>query len=200
VLNSQLLAQTNNFVQINNTENVNKKINNFSKSIKTLKSNFVQEKYLSVLEKPLISNGKFAFKKQNKILWQYTNPINYTIAINNGTFVIKDEQKTSKYDIESNPVFKQINELILSSIKGDIINNNNFELNFFENKNLYLAIMIPKNPNLKKIISKIEMSFSKKDFSVEKVKMIETNEDYTIIRFKNKQKNIEIPDNVFDIQ
>jgi len=197
---TNVFSQKNDFVKVSDLKEISEKISDFSNSTNTLTSDFVQEKHLSVLDQAIISKGKFAYKKENKILWQYFAPINYTIAINNGKFYIKDEKKISKYDINSNPVFKQINKLILSSVKGDIVNSKEFDVEFFKNNNYYLAVLKPKDENVKKVIPKIKIFFNKTDFSVDVVEMIENSDDFTKITFSNKKKNQNLPDNVFNIK
>ncbi len=195
-----VFAQYSDFNIVKNTKEISEKISSYSKKINTLKSDFVQEKHLSILEQPIVSKGDFLYKKQNKILWRYNQPVNYTIIINNNKFYIKDQSKLSTYDIKSNPVFKQINNMIVSSINGDIVNNKNFKINFYENKTQYLAVLEPVDDNVKKMIKSIEMYFNKTDLFVEKLKMVENKTDFTLIKFKNKQQNINIPDADFIIK
>ena len=48
-----------------------------SKLISTLESDFIQEKYLSVMSEKIISKGHFHFKKVNMLRWEY-NCLLYT--------------------------------------------------------------------------------------------------------------------------
>jgi outer membrane lipoprotein carrier protein len=50
---------------------------------------------------------------------------------------------------------------------------------------------------MKKFIAAFELKFDKDSSQVTEVKLIEPNEDYTLIVFKNKQLNGSILDSVF---
>ena len=54
------------FTKMSNTEVFKTKLNEMSKSVKTIESNFTQEKNLSILSKAINSKGYFCYKKENK--------------------------------------------------------------------------------------------------------------------------------------
>ena len=193
-------SQDKSFKKVTNLEQLKTKISEYSDKTNSIKSDFIQEKHLEILENPLISKGKFLYKKQNNIRWEYIEPLKYIIVIHKGKFTIKDETKVSEYDIESNKMFKEINNMIITSMKGDIINNKDFNSSFFENKTFYLAKLKPNKKEIADFISSIEIYFDKTDFSVSKVIMVETEEDYTKITFKNKSINSAINDNLFIVK
>ena len=76
------------------------KMESQSKLITTIESDFVQEKYLSVMSEKIITKGHFLFKKVNMLRWEYTDPLKYLIAINKDKMYIKDNGKVNKYDIK----------------------------------------------------------------------------------------------------
>lgn len=201
VLNISLLySQNKTFTKLENLEAIKTKITEFSDKTNSINSDFVQEKHLEILEEPLISKGKFLYKKQNNIRWEYISPIKYIIVIHNGKFIIKDETKVSEYDIESNKMFKEINNMIVASMKGEIINNKDFNTSFYENEIYYLSKLIPNKKEISDFIKTIKIYFDKSDFSVSKVIMQESEEDYTLIKFENKKINTEINDNLFIVE
>ena len=197
---SASFAQDKSFKKITNLEEVKSKIADYSSKTNSIKSDFVQEKHLEILETPLISKGKFFYKKQNNIRWEYTEPLKYIIVIHKGKFTIKDETKVSEYDIKSNKMFKEINNMIITSMKGEIINNKDFAVSFFENNTYYLAKLKPNKKEIADFITTIKIYFDKTDFSVSKVVMVETEQDYTQIVFKNKSVNTQLNESIFNIK
>jgi len=193
-------AQDKSFKKITNLEQVKSKIADYSSKTNSIKSDFVQEKHLEILETPLISKGQFFYKKENNIRWEYTEPLKYIIVIHKGKFTIKDETKVSEYDIESNKMFKEINNMIITSMKGEIINNKDFAVSFFENNTYYLAKLKPNKKEIADFITTIKIYFNKTDFSVSKVIMVETEQDYTQIVFKNKSVNTQLNESIFNIK
>ena len=167
----------------------------------TIKSDFIQEKNLSFLSEKIISKGLFYFKKENKIRWQYTEPFDYLIIINDDKIYIKDEDRESKYDMASNKIFKEINKIITGCIQGDILNNDTeYKIEYYENDNFYYVKLTPYSEKMKEFLSNIDIYFNKKDFSVSKLEMIELSGDYTKIEFLNKKLNNEITDEIFGME
>ena len=56
----------------------------------SLKSDFVQEKNLSMLSEKIISKGKFCFKKDSRVRMEYNQPFQYLMVINKDKVYVKD--------------------------------------------------------------------------------------------------------------
>ncbi len=193
-------AQPKGFSAIVDTKVVEDKLNSNASATNTIVSDFVQEKRLEYLDETIISKGKFWFKKENMLRWEYTVPFKYMIVISNGKFIIKDEEKTSVYDINSNKAFQEINKLIISSVRGTLMSDNRFNINLYQDNTYYLVKLTPKDAAMAKIINNTEVYFDKKDLSVCKVIMIENAKDFTIITFTNKKLNETVADTIFVVQ
>ena len=50
------------------------KFSEVTKKTQTIEANFIQEKHLSILSEKIITKGKFLFKKEKKLRWEYTDP------------------------------------------------------------------------------------------------------------------------------
>ena len=187
------------FKALNNIEQFKLNVKKMAMNISTIESDFIQEKHLTMLEEVLISKGYFCYKKDNKVRWEYKTPIQYLILINEGNFTIYDGNKKSEFDVNSNAIFKKINDMIVNSIQGSILEDENFTISYFENSEFYLTKLIPIEKNIKKMLHSINIYFDKKDFSVSMMKMNETSGDYTDIKFINKKMNEAIPDSIFSI-
>ena len=176
------------------------KVENMSKALNSIDADFVQEKNLSVLSERIISKGHLMFKKENLLRWEYFTPSKYLIVINKEKVFIKDEKKTSKYDMNSNKVFKEINDIMISCVQGTIFKSSKFKTSYFENEKYYKLEMTPKTKNMKDSFKKINLYFDKNITSVSKIEMIETSEDFTLIEFFNKKLNASISENSFIIK
>jgi len=175
------------------------KLAEMTEKTNTIKSDFIQEKNLSFLSEKIISKGLFYFKKENKIRWQYTEPFDYLIIINDDKIYIKDEDRESKYEMASNKIFKEINKIITGCVQGEILyNDKEYKIEYYENDNFYYVKLTPYSEKMKEFLSNINIYFNKKDFSVSKLEMIELSGDYTKIEFINKKLNEEIPDETFN--
>lgn len=174
-------------------------ISDMAASTTSIKASFKQEKFLSMLSNKINSEGIILFKKPNLLKWSYNTPFEYTIVLNGKEIIIKDQGSTSSFDIGSSQTFKQINELIINSVQGNILDEERFSIEYLEGKDLYLAKLIPKEAQLKNFITGIDIYFDKKDYSVSQVKLSESEGDYTLISFFNKKMNENISNDNFSL-
>ena len=172
-------------------------VNEVSKKIKSLSTDFVQYKHLDFLAKDIETSGKMVFKEPYLLQWQYKKPYNYSIVFKNGKILINDEGKKSAMDVGSSKIFAKINKLIVGSVSGNLFDDKEFDITYFKNKNQNVTKLLPKDVNLKKYIKQIELTFDKEDFTVVQVKLIESSDDFTRIVLKNKVLNAKIDDAVF---
>jgi len=185
------------FTTVKNFDAVQLELNNAASKITTIKSLFVQEKHLSFLTEPIKSEGLFRYKKENQLRWEYTRPFQYLILFNGDKIIIKSQKKTNEFDAGSNAIFKQINDLMLGSVKGDLGKNKDFSMSLKESPNQYQLILKPQNEALKAYISEVEIYFEKSDLAVSTIKIIESTGDYTKIIFKDRKFNEAIDENTF---
>lgn len=193
-------AQDEKYNEITKTDNIKLKLATHAASTNSIESTFIQEKHLWMLDEVLISEGEFLFKKENSVKWQYITPIQYTIIIHDGLFTIVNNNKVSEFNIDSNPMFHEINSMIVTAIRGDFIDNKDFEAKFFENSDTYLAKLTPTNSQVSTMLKTIEIYFDKQNMQVEKVVFSEPGDDFTLIKFMNKETNSELSDDRFIVE
>lgn len=170
-----------------------------SQKITTIKSDFVQEKELSLLSEKIVSKGKFWFKRENAVRMEYTQPFQYLMIINGSKIYIKDSQKENKISARSNKLFEQINKIMMDCVNGSALSNPDFTTRIFEGSDVYLAELSPVNKNLKNLFKNINLIVSKKDFAVTKIEMHEPSGDNTTINYINREMNVSLPDALFAI-
>jgi outer membrane lipoprotein-sorting protein len=171
-----------------------------TQKIVSIKSNFVQEKNLSLLSEKIISKGKFWFKKESMVRMEYDQPYQFLMILNKDKIFTKDGQKENKISAKSNKLFQQINRIMIDCMQGTAFNNPDFKKRIFENKTSSLIELTPLTKGLKEIFRSINVIVDSKDFSVISIEMRELSNDNTLIRFTNKEMNAEIPDSLFIIR
>ncbi|MBI5542109.1 MAG: outer membrane lipoprotein carrier protein LolA [Bacteroidia bacterium] len=187
------------FVAMKNPEAFKAKLKEVSKITNSIESDFTQSKNLSILAKPISSKGKFCYKKENKVRWEYTEPYTYLIVIQGTKIFIKDKSNQKQYDTQSNKMFQELNNFLVGCINGDILNKtSDFKIEFKESDNQYYVILVPVATKMKQMINEIHIYFDRKDYSVTKLKMVEQGGDNTIIDFFNKKLNGNISDEKFN--
>jgi len=171
-----------------------------AKKTETIKSDFMQEKNLSMLSEKIISKGKFWFKKDNLLRMEYNKPFEYLVILNKDNMYIKDGQKENKISTRSNKLLQQINKITVDCVQGAILSNPDFITKVYENRNAYEVELSPVGRALKEFFKTIIVVVDKSDYSVSSIEMVENGGDYTLIRFTNRELNTAIPDAIFAIR
>ena len=188
------------FSNMKDTTAFKQKMESQSKLTNTMESDFTQEKYLSVMSENIVSKGHFCFKKTNMLRWEYTTPYTYLIAINKDKMFIKDNGKINKYDINSNKMFKSINEMMVATVQGNLLSNKDYKAKYYESDKFYLIELFPVQKAAKDFLKSIQLYIDKNDYAVVKVKMTEPSDDYTSIDFSNRKTNQPIGDEKFIVK
>ena len=165
-----------------------------SKTIKTIKTDFIQYKHLDFLSKDIETSGKMTFKAPNLLNWQYTKPYEYSIVFKNNKVYINDQGKKSTVD---GKMFEKINKLIVGSVSGNMFDDKEFTISYFKSKEFYITKLVPKTATIKKYIKEVELYFPINESTVAQVKLIEPSNDFTRIVFKNKVINAKVDDSAF---
>ena len=168
-----------------------------SKTIKTIKTDFVQYKHMDFLAKDIETSGKMSFKTPNLLNWQYTKPYTYSIVFKSNKIYINDQGKRNVIDAGSSKMFEKINKMIVGSMSGTMFDDKEFSISYFKTKDFYVTKLIPKTKEIQKYIKQIDLYFLVNDITVSQVKLNEPSGDYTKIVFKNKVLNAKIDDSVF---
>ncbi len=193
-------AQPPGFKKVADTAYIRQKINEVASKTNSINTEFVQEKNLSFLDEKIISKGILLYKKPDMLRLEYISPYSYLLIINNGKLHIKSDDSEIKVDLESSKMFNEINDLIINSIQGKILNMPDLSTEFYEDDNSFFIRLHPEQEELKKYINTIELFIGKKDYTVTNFKVIELSDDYTLIKFINKKINEEIPDERFNTE
>jgi outer membrane lipoprotein-sorting protein len=196
-LNSQ--GQYTGYNEIKNSEAFKKTLADSTSAIESLQADFVQEKTLTMLSEKIISSGKFSFRKKDRLRMEYTKPFLYLLILNSGKIYVKDGQKENKISAGSNPVFRQVNRILIDCVSGNMLDNPDFQNRIFENTSSWLIEFKPLAKNLKELYKNINIVLDKKNFTASSIGMYDASGDITIIRFQNKELNVRIPDSQFNI-
>ena len=64
------------------------------------------------------------FKKENNLRWQYYKPYSYIFILSSGKVTIKNENRTDRFDTNSNKMFREISEIMIGGVRGDVLAGN----------------------------------------------------------------------------
>jgi outer membrane lipoprotein carrier protein len=168
-----------------------------SEKTKTITSDFTQYQHIEFMSNDIESSGRLAFKSPAMVRWEYVLPDPYIIVFKDEKLTTVQNGKKSSMDMGSNPVFKQLNQLITASITGDMFDDNAFEISYFRETGGYEAHLKPKDDGFAEFIANIQINFSSNG-EVQEVKMSESSEDYTRIVFDNRKTNVPLNLELFE--
>lgn len=177
-----------------------RQFSNAAQATQSIQCEFVQDKNLSMMDDKIVSNGKFWFKRENKVRMEYHKPSYYLLVINGNDIKTKDGQKENKVSAKSNKVFEQVNKMMIDCVQGTALDSKSFTAKLFEGPQSYLVELTPVVKNLMGIFKTINLTVDKKDHSVVRIDMREQSGDNTLITFQHKQVNVNIPDALFSVK
>ncbi len=195
----QCMGQYPGYTELKNPEAFRTTFIQSTKATESIQADFIQEKSLTMLSEKIISNGRFQFRKNDKLRMEYLHPYTYLMILNGGKIYIKDGQKENTMSAGSNPVLKQVNQILIECVSGSMLDNPDFQSRIFESSGSWLIEFTPLGKNLKELYKNINIVLDKKDFTASSIGMYDVSGDKTIIRFQNKELNAQIPESVFQI-
>lgn len=194
------IAQYKGFTMVENLTQFKTTFSAESKKIQTIKSNFIQEKNLSVLSEKILSEGKFYFKRSNRVRIEYQKPFQYLLIMNGDQILIREHEKENKMNVKSNKLFQQVNRIVVDCVQGTILDNKDFTVRVFQNESAWLLEMTPAGKALKEFFQTVVVYADKKDYSISTIDMREPSGDNTLIRFTQKELNATVSDDLFIIK
>jgi Outer membrane lipoprotein-sorting protein len=169
-----------------------------SANIKTIKARFVQKKFMKILVKPLISEGRFYYVAPGSFRWEYLKPLR--------SVVIAYKGDTRRYIasggkmIEDKAGGMQAMKIVLGEVtgwmSGKFDQNPSFAATMKEGTNTQITLT-PVGKSMSGMIEKIEITISKKAAAVKSVKIIENANAFTQIDFTDVEINKVINSAVF---
>jgi outer membrane lipoprotein-sorting protein len=190
-------AQYAGYKPVNDLPSFKKKFASESVKVKSITSDFTQEKILMALTEKITSTGKFWFKRENRVRIEYIKPFAYLMIMNNDRMLVKDNDKENKINVKSNRLFQQVHRIMIDCVQGTILDSKDFTTRIFEDDKVYLLEMTPSSKALREFFQTILLTVEKNDYSVKTIEMNEPAGDKTIISFKNKKLNEQVADAVF---
>lgn len=169
-------------------------------NIKTFSADFIQKKYLSIMNGEQISNGYIRFIKDGKrMIFSVEKPYAYKFILKDNILIkyYPDLDEKKVYNLENDVQMRVIfdNIFILMGMKHKEEIQAVYDIVLKENNTL---VLLPKNESFKEYVSRIVIKLNK-DYLASSIKIIEPSQDYTLIEFTDIQINKKINKNEFEL-
>jgi outer membrane lipoprotein-sorting protein len=168
--------------------------------LQRLRCSFTQEKKLVMLAQKVKSSGLFMFSKPGRVRMEYLKPSPYLMIINQDKVYVRDGTRENTINTRSNKTFQQINQVMMSSMSGQLMEQKDFQIRLFESSEQYLLEMVPKRAETKQLFDKIVILLQRRDFMVSRMELREPGGDDTIIQFNNREINVPISDSMYRLR
>ena len=179
---------------------VKQQINAVASGMKTMQCDFVQTKYLKMLNDKMVSKGKMYYQQTNKLRWEYTSPYTYTFVLNGSSVLLSKGNRNDVINVNQSKFFKEIARIMMNSVVGkSLVDSKDFKVSLTGISTEYVATLIPQQKQMKQMFLKIVLHFNRQKSTVSMVELIEKKGDKTVIELKNVKVNTTVNAKVFDI-
>ncbi len=164
--------------------------------LRSVRADFVQEKHLKILARPLVSHGVFVFQVPQSLRWEYLDPLHSILLMHNGRMK-KIIEKDDRFE-EDNGAGVDAMQIVLQDIgnwlDGRFADNPVFHVTRADEQTVVLA---PREQGLQSVISRIELHLGQERGVMDSVIIVEGADVYTKLTFTNTVLNREIPEGLF---
>ena len=165
-------------------------------TVTSVSAEFVQEKHMRILVRPLVSSGAFYFQAPASLRWEYRAPLKNILIMHGNRmtrFVETDEGMVN--DAAANPqAMQMVLEQISQWLGGRFDENPMFTATLQPDSKI---VLIPKEAAFSKMIQRIELSLSAQAGVIDTVTIHESDESFTRIVFRNTVLNRPIDEAMF---
>jgi hypothetical protein len=157
-------------------------------SVTSLSADFVQEKHMQILARPLVSSGVFYFQSPSSLRWEYRAPVR--------TILLMHDNRTERYVETGHGLIKetgaglQAMQIVLEQISqwlgGRFDENPMFTANLEPGPKIVLT---PKEKSFTRMIHHIDLVLSERPGVIDSVFIYESEDSFTKLVFKNAVLN-----------
>ncbi|MEN8210355.1 MAG: outer membrane lipoprotein carrier protein LolA [Thermodesulfobacteriota bacterium] len=171
--------------------------NNFSE-IKTLRTMLKQEKNIPIFSEKILSKGFCIFKSPDKLRLEFTEPFKSSLIVNKNQ-VFKYEffdGSWHKLSTGNKEILLMIMGNIASWLKGRFNDAKLYKISASKTENVTI-VLIPKAEEFKKYIASFELGLNSTLNGLNYIIINEKKNTYTKIQFYNDERNVKVPDTLF---
>jgi outer membrane lipoprotein-sorting protein len=170
--------------------------------VRTLKTNFVQEKELAVFKQKIVLKGTVYIEKPGRLAWNVTEPMKYTMVISQNVISQWDEDtnKVQKISLSRNPAFEaaigQMQQWFSGAYTPLL---KEYEIALLKEDPISLKFT-PKTATFAgNVIKSVRVDFRKDEQYINRILIEEKSGDMTSLLFVDTHINIPLEDSVWKV-
>jgi outer membrane lipoprotein-sorting protein len=175
--------------------------NAFSK-VKSIKTDFVQEKKMRILARPIVSKGRFFYRAPGDLRWEYDSPIRSVMLLHEGD-VERFTWREGKYSRDAGGSLEGL-RFVLQDISGwlagDFVSSTTFTAELKPGSPVKI-VLSPREKSFTEFIQRVELTLASTPGVLRSVEIVESQENATHIEFQNVEINLQFGEGLFtDVQ
>jgi outer membrane lipoprotein-sorting protein len=166
-------------------------------TVTSVQAEFVQEKHLPILAKPLVSKGVFYYQAPRSLRWEYHWPLQSILAMHDSRvrrFVATGASGFSEESGAGLEAMQVVLEEITQWLAGRFDDNPMFQARLEPGRRI---VLVPKDEALRKVIQRIVLDLAQQPGVMQSVAIYESEEAFTLLTFSNTVLNAKIDDALF---
>ncbi len=168
-----------------------------AKGIEAIRADFVQEKHLPILVRPLVSRGRLCYRKPDALRWEYTSPVKSVLIAKDGE--VRRFIQTGERMVEDHGIHLTAMQSVMPEIGGMLGGR-------FQDSPMFTAsirgeheiVLIPKDDGMKRLIQRIELTLADTPGVIEQVLIFESEDAYTKMIFTKTRINPDLNPHLFE--
>ena len=195
-----VLSTTVSLAQSTGDAKIKQQINAVASKMKTMQCDFVQTKYMKMLNDKMVSYGRMYYQQSDKLRWEYTSPYTYTFILNGSKVLLNKGKRSDVINVNQSKFFKEIARIMMNSVVGKCLTDEkDFKVSISTSASEWVATLLPQRKDMKQMFQKIVLHFSRSQMMVSSVELIEKKGDRTVIQLKNVKTNSTINAKMFSV-
>lgn len=165
--------------------------------LRTLDARFVQTKHVTLLEAPIVSSGRFRFKRPDKVRLDVEAPQPATILIDGRRVRIPGVPDADVAAMAATPMtamFTELGALLGGQVRGALAE---FQVHAAADGDGIAVRLNPMRPDWQRLFRSIDLTFAGQPLTVRTLRLDDALGDRLEIEMRDVRRNVELPDAVF---
>ncbi len=169
-----------------------------SKNIRSVKADFLQKRFLQILTKPLVSEGKLFINIPDSLRWEYLSPLRNVVLQKGNTIQVYNfiEGKWKPEMTQAVEARRMVLAEISQWFQGRFSESKTFKQSYSPGPPARIT-MVP-GEGINKFIQRIEIVLSTRPGVIDRVEIEEPGGSRTLIEFRNVEINSSFSPEVFE--
>jgi len=194
-----LLTAVTVFARCASTETCLQAIERAQLDTRTITAEFVQVKHLSLLDEPLVSSGRFVFKRPDRMVLNIEQPQRTSVVIKGQDVQIPNLPEHERQALGMAPIaamFTQLGAIFTGSMS---VLRQGFDVAAHEEDATIRVYLVPRQAAWKQMFQTIDICFGGPDLLAQEVRLVDALGDSLEITLRSVQRNVDVPDSTFDL-